>query len=90
VAQREHLEGVRKEGEQQGQSGCGGQDAGGEMSGGLRDAGERRPSHRPCLRAGLRWRAWDRERTWPGGRRAPKRACSGIVLAIEGTEDRTG
>ena len=41
VAQREHLEGVRKDREQQGQSGCGGQDAGGEMSGGLRDAGER-------------------------------------------------
>ena len=40
VAQREHLEGVRQDGEQQGQSGCGGQDAGGEMSGGLRDAGD--------------------------------------------------
>jgi hypothetical protein len=35
VVRREHLEGIRKDGEQQGQAGCGGQDAGGEMSGGL-------------------------------------------------------
>jgi len=42
VAQREHLEGIRKDREQQGQVGCGGQDVGGEMSGGLRDARERR------------------------------------------------
>ncbi len=54
VAQREHLEGIRKDREQQGQAACGGQDVGGEMSGGLRDARERRDgdSEREPLDAG--------------------------------------
>ena len=41
LAQREHLEGVRQDGEQEGQPGRGGEDAEGEVAGGLRDARQR-------------------------------------------------